>query len=270
MKTRSVLERGLVLGAGSKRRAAAPLSRFGGRQHRCYVTTTATATLRFTLIGPPGAGKGTQCAKIKRDFGIDAISTGDLLRAELQAGSDLGKAAKDLIDRGELVSDDLMLGIVRTALSSRSANVQESWILDGHPRTPNQAQQLHTLLEELGTPLSFAMFLQVDKKVIADRLKDRWVHGPSGRTYNLQYNPPKVPGHDDVTGEPLIQRDDDKPETVLARLETFENATKPVLDFYKERDMLVVIPSPNSDVGYEHIRKELFNRINSAKEGSHL
>lgn len=209
--------------------------------------------LRLVIIGPPGGGKGTQAEKIERDYGLVQISTGQLLRSERDAKTPLGMRIDETIKKGELVEDDIMTGLVKQAVISH--NSSQGWLLDGFPRTTAQAEQLTALLNEISQPLTGVLYINVDKNVIADRLKDRYIHPGSGRTYNLKYNPPKIPGKDDITGEDLVQREDDKPATVLARLTTYEEKTRPVLAYYSGMGLLHTIDSPNSDVGYHRIRE---------------
>lgn len=225
------------------------------QQFRFHTTngSDSASALRLIIIGPPGGGKGTQAERIERDYGLSQISTGQLLRAERDKKTPLGLVIEEKLTKGELVADDLMLDLVNNAVASHTN--PKGWLLDGFPRTTAQARMLQTLLDQIAKPITGVLYINVDKNVIADRLKDRYIHPGSGRTYNLQYNPPKVAGKDDVTGEPLVQREDDKPETVLSRLTVYEEKTRPVLDYYAQTGLLHTIDSPNSDVGYERIKK---------------
>ena len=164
--------------------------------------------MRLILLGPPGAGKGTQATIIKEKFGIPQISTGDMLRAAVKAGTPLGLAAKKVMDEGGLVSDDIIIGLVRERL--QQPDCQAGYLFDGFPRTIAQAEAL----KEGGIPLDYVLVIEVPDEEIIDRMSGRLVHPASGRTYHVRYNPPKVPGKDDVTGEPLVQRDDDREEVV--------------------------------------------------------
>ena len=168
--------------------------------------------MRLILIGPPGAGKGTQAAFIKEKFGIPQISTGDMLRAAVKAGTELGRAAKVIMDQGKLVSDDIIIGLVKERLTADDC--KNGFLFDGFPRTIPQAQALL----DAKVPVDFVLEISVPDEEIVERMSGRRVHTASGRTYHVKYNPPKRDGLDDVTGEPLVQRDDDREEVVLKRL----------------------------------------------------
>ena len=159
--------------------------------------------MRLILIGPPGAGKGTQAAFIKERFGIPQISTGDMLRAAVKAGTELGKAAKVIMDQGGLVSDDIIIGLVKERLTQDDC--KKGFLFDGFPRTIPQAQAL----QAAGVPIDFVLEIAVPDAEIVERMSGRRIHPASGRSYHIKYNPPKVEGKDDVTGEPLVQRDDE-------------------------------------------------------------
>jgi adenylate kinase len=180
------------------------------------------------FLGPPGAGKGTQ-AKVLEDerFGFRQISTGDILRANVREGTELGKQAKDFMDRGALVPDALIISMMEPELQ-RAGNV----ILDGFPRTVAQAEALDAMLARLGRSATAVLF-DVDLGVLRDRLTGRWTHLPSGRTYHVVHNPPKVTGADDVTGEALVQRPDDNDETIRTRLAVYEESTAPLVAYYE-------------------------------------
>ena len=182
--------------------------------------------MRLILLGPPGAGKGTQAAFICRRFGIPQISTGDMLRAAVKAGTPLGLAAKQVMDAGGLVSDDLIIGLVKERIGQ--GDCAAGFLFDGFPRTIPQADAL----KAAGVRLDAVLEIDVPDSEIVERMSGRRAHLPSGRTYHVRFNPPKVAGLDDVTGEPLIQRDDDREETVLKRLAVYHSQTRPLVDYY--------------------------------------
>lgn len=182
--------------------------------------------MRLILIGPPGAGKGTQAAFIKEKFGIPQISTGDMLRAAVKAGTPLGLAAKEVMDKGQLVSDEIIIGLVKERLTQ--PDCANGFLFDGFPRTIPQAEAL----QAAGVPIDFVLEIAVPDEEIVTRMCGRRVDPVSGRTYHIVYNPPKVEGKDDVTGDPLIQRDDDKEEVVLKRLGVYHAQTEALVKFY--------------------------------------
>ncbi len=182
--------------------------------------------MRLILLGPPGAGKGTQASYIKEKFGIPQISTGDMLRAAVKAGTPLGIAAKKVMDSGGLVSDDIIIGLVKDRL--KQSDCDQGYLFDGFPRTIPQADAM----KEAGVGLDFVLEIDVPDEEIILRMSGRRVHAASGRTYHVKFNPPKVPGKDDLTGEDLIQRDDDREETVKKRLEVYHDLTRPLVDYY--------------------------------------
>ena len=184
--------------------------------------------MRLILLGPPGAGKGTQANFIKEKFGIPQISTGDMLRAAVKAGTPLGVEAKKVMDAGGLVSDDIIIGLVKDRL--QQDDCKSGYMFDGFPRTIPQADAM----KEAGVPLDFVLEIDVPDSEIVERMSGRRVHVASGRTYHVKYNPPKVPGKDDATGEELIQRDDDREETVKKRLEVYHAQTKPLVEYYSQ------------------------------------
>ncbi|GAA6131983.1 adenylate kinase [Halopseudomonas sabulinigri] len=184
--------------------------------------------MRVILLGAPGAGKGTQAQFICERFGIPQISTGDMLRAAIKAGTDLGKQVKEVMDSGGLVSDDLIIGLIKERITQEDC--ANGFLFDGFPRTIPQAEALVEANIELDHVLEIAV---ADEEIVA-RLSGRRVHPDSGRIYHVEHNPPKVAGKDDVTGEDLIQRDDDKEETVRKRLQVYHTQTKPLVEFYKQ------------------------------------
>jgi len=184
--------------------------------------------MRLILLGAPGAGKGTQAAFICQRFGIPQISTGDMLRAAVKAGTPLGLAAKKVMDSGALVSDDIIIGLVKERLAM--PDCAKGFLFDGFPRTIPQAEAMKTA----GVKLDHVLEIDVPDSAIIERMSGRRVHVASGRTYHVKFNPPKVAGQDDVTGEPLIQREDDKEETVRKRLDVYQKQTRPLVDYYSQ------------------------------------
>ena len=182
--------------------------------------------MRLILLGAPGAGKGTQAQFICEKFAIPQISTGDMLRAAVKAGTELGIAAKKIMDAGGLVSDDIIIGLVKDRLTQADCN--KGYLFDGFPRTIPQAQAM----KDAGVPIDYVLEIDVPFDAIIDRMSGRRVHPASGRTYHVTFNPPKVEGKDDVTGEALIQRDDDKEETVRKRLQVYNDQTRPLVEYY--------------------------------------
>ena len=183
--------------------------------------------MKIILLGAPGAGKGTQAQFIMNKFAIPQISTGDMLRSAIKAGTELGKQAKTLMDAGQLVPDDLIISLVKERVAQ--ADCAKGFLLDGFPRTIPQADAL----KSAGIAIDYVLEFDVPDEVIVERMSGRRVHQPSGRSYHIVYNPPKVEGKDDVTGEDLIIRADDKPETVWDRLKVYHNTTKPLVDYYQ-------------------------------------
>jgi adenylate kinase len=183
--------------------------------------------MRLILLGPPGAGKGTQATFIKEAYGIPQISTGDMLRAAVEAGTPLGLAAKQVMDSGGLVSDDIVIGLVRERL--KAADCAQGYLFDGFPRTIPQAEAM----KSANVAIDYVLEIDVPDSAIVERMSGRRVHVASGRTYHVKFNPPKVAGRDDVTGEELIQRDDDKEETVKYRLAVYHAQTEPLVAYYE-------------------------------------
>ena len=182
--------------------------------------------MRLILLGAPGAGKGTQAAFICQHFGIPQISTGDMLRAAVKAGSPMGVAAKKVMDAGGLVSDDIIIGLVKERITM--ADCATGFLFDGFPRTIPQADAM----KAASVKLDLVLEIDVPDTAIIERMSGRLFHVASGRSYHLKFNPPKVGGHDDATGDPLIQRDDDKEETVRKRLDVYQSQTRPLVDYY--------------------------------------
>ncbi|MCC6716162.1 MAG: adenylate kinase [Gammaproteobacteria bacterium] len=186
--------------------------------------------MKVILLGPPGAGKGTQADFICAEFGIPKISTGDMLRAAVKAGTPLGQAAKKIMDAGGLVSDEIILGLVKERIADPDCG--NGFLLDGFPRTIPQAEGIRAM----GIDIDRVVELAVDDEEIVKRMSGRRIHPASGRSYHVIFNPPRIPDRDDVTGESLVQRDDDREETVRKRLEVYHRQTRPLVDYYQRAD----------------------------------
>jgi adenylate kinase len=182
--------------------------------------------MKLILLGPPGAGKGTQANFIREKFGIPQISTGDMLRAAVKAGTPLGLAAKKVMDAGQRVSDDINNGRVQERL--KQPDCAKGYLFDGFPRTIPQAEAM----KKANVALDYVVEIDVPDADVIERMSGRRTHAASGRTYHVKFNPPKVDGKDDLTGEPLVQRDDDREETVKKRLEVYRSQTRPLVDYY--------------------------------------
>jgi adenylate kinase len=209
------------------------------------------------LLGAPGAGKGTQAAYIIKEFGIPQISTGDMLRKAISEGTELGLKAKDIMDKGQLVSDDIVIGLVKERL--KEPDCKNGYLFDGFPRTIAQADSL----KQAGVKIDYVIEINVPFAEIVTRLSGRRVHAGSGRTYHVVYNPPKVMHKDDVTGEPLIQRDDDKEETIRNRLDVYAKQTAPLINYYsKEINAQYIKIDGTKDV--DIIRQQIFDKLKAA------
>lgn len=211
--------------------------------------------MRIILLGAPGSGKGTQAQKLVEREGIPQISTGDLLRDAVSRGTDLGKKAKVAMDAGELVSDDIVLGMIRERLAKPDA--EKGFILDGFPRNLAQAESLDGVLDEIGAPLDAAVLMDVDFEVLLKRLTGRRTCAGCGRVYNVYFFPPKTDGVCDGCGGELIQRADDNEETIGQRLKVYESQTAPLVAFYEKRGKLKVVPAEG---GID----EVFQRLETA------
>lgn len=209
--------------------------------------------LHALILGPPGSGKGTIATRIVKTFHLNHLSSGDLFRAQISKGTDFGLAAKKFIDRGALVPDDVTIKLVLNELRGLS---KQSWLLDGFPRTLHQTESLMQH-EQLDT----VVHLNIPFQTIIDRIRERWVHLPSGRIYHNTFNPPRTPGKDDITGEDLIQRDDDKPESVQQRLEVYRQVTAPVLKYYEQKNILATFSGTESNAIWPHVRKHIQSHI---------
>lgn len=210
----------------------------------------ASKVLRAVIMGAPGSGKGTIAKRIITDFDMKYVVSGDILRSQVKQKTEIGKQAEDYMKKGALVPDSIMQKMIIDEMKRLQG---ETWLLDGFPRTLAQAEALH----DAATAPDVVVDLQVPFEVIIDRISKRWIHEPSGRVYNLDFNKPKVAGKDDITGEPLTQRIDDMAETVLARLKAYEAQTRPVSDFYKSKGILHEFHGRESNAIWPHVRKFL-------------
>jgi len=224
------------------------------KQHRHF--SSEKKVLRLILLGAPGSGKGTTTNYIIKDFGLINITTGDMLREAAKENTPRGREIKDVMNKGGLVSDEILYQVLFDAFLSEQP-LRKGWVLDGFPRNLNQAKHLDQLLLKKQQPLTHVFYLNVDEKEVADRIRGRLVHPASGRLYHHTYNPPKVPGKDDVTGEPLVQRSDDDPEKVINRIVTYKAATLPLIEHYQKSGLLQTITAQTSAEGYVFIKKNL-------------
>ena len=213
--------------------------------------------MKIILLGPPGAGKGTQAEVISNKLKIPHISTGDMLRESIRNNTPLGKKAKKIMDSGKLVSDEIILGIIKERVSKEDCKA--GFLFDGFPRTIGQADGL----KNLNIDIDIIIEISLSDEVIISRMSGRRIHLSSGRSYHIEFNPPKVEGKDDLSGEDLIQREDDKPMTVLARLEVYKNQTDPLIDYYqqveKKSDLKFV--KVNGANPPEEVSNEIFSNI---------
>lgn len=212
----------------------------------------------MVIMGPPGSGKGTVSARITKSFDLKHISSGDILRANINAKTELGLLMKSCIDQGRLAPDDIMSRLI---LRDLRALDQSSWLLDGFPRTVPQAEALDEAYH-----VDTVINLDVPFQTIQERLTSRWTHLPSGRVYNTDFNPPKAPGRDDVTGEPLVQRDDDTPETVTRRLKAYETQTEPVLEYYRSNGVLQAFSGTETNKIWPHVEVFLHRKLSSVNQ----
>jgi adenylate kinase len=209
---------------------------------------------RTIFFGPPGAGKGTQAPRIKEEYCLCHLSTGDMLREAVKNGTEMGLKAKSIMDAGKLVGDDVVAGIVAEAI--KGPECAKGFILDGFPRTVNQAKILDSLLKKQNVGIDKVVNLHIDDELLVKRVTGRLVHPASGRTYNKFFNPPKVEGKDDVTGEPLVHRADDTEDKLRTRLNEFHSKTQPVLEYYKSK-VENINADDDMDVITDKIRKAL-------------
>jgi adenylate kinase len=208
--------------------------------------------MRLILLGGPGAGKGTQANYIKEKYNIPQISTGDMLRAAVKAGTALGLAAKKIMDEGGLVSDEIIIGLVKDRI--KEADCKKGFLFDGFPRTIPQADAM----KDAGVPIDYVVEIAVDDAEIVKRMAGRRVHLASGRTYHIMYNPPKVEGKDDATGEDLIQRDDDQEEVVKQRLKVYHEMTEPLVAYY--------LKAAEADNAAKYVRIEGIGKVEEIRD----
>lgn len=212
--------------------------------------------MRVILFGPPGAGKGTQANFLTRDYGLVQLSTGDMLRAAIKSGSEIGKKAKAVINSGNLVSDEIVVTIVEERIAQ--PDCENGYLLDGFPRNRKQAEKLDEMLQRSGQHIDCVIEIQVDEEAVVRRIGGRRFHLASGRSYHVEFNPPKVANRDDKTGEELVQRDDDNEETVRARLKTYAEQTAPLSDHYRKQNLLKTIDGMgNPKEVYQRLRESL-------------
>ena len=213
--------------------------------------------IHIILLGPPGCGKGTQAQKLIREFGFVQLSTGDMLRAAISKGTEIGMQAKSIIDKGELVSDELVIGIVRDRIFSTECEC--GYMLDGFPRTLAQAEKLDQILSDRNQKIDIVFRLCVPDDMAIRRIAGRRFHITSGRSYNIEFNPPKIEGRDDITGEKLVQREDDKEEIVQSRLNTYHELTEPLVRYYQKQGIIKAIDGAGSP---ENIYAEIKQTLN--------
>lgn len=200
-------------------------------------SSTSNDQMRMLIVGSPGSGKGTQSTRLLKHYSFTVLSAGDVLRSHISRRTPIGQKADSVIKQGGLMPDSVMMDLIGSEVSSLDS---KDWLLDGFPRTLGQAKMLDTTLEKEGKPLKLVVNLDVPEEVILDRILQRWTHLPSGRVYNLSYNPPKVQGKDDVTGEPLSKREDDNVETFGKRLKSFHAQTEPMLQHYRSKSNSII------------------------------
>lgn len=223
------------------------------------VVESAKYGIRAVLFGPPGSGKGTQAPKLKAHYCVCHLATGDLLRAEVSKGSDIGREIKQVIDAGQLVSDELVLKMVSVNLDKPEC--KNGFILDGFPRTTVQAEKLDALLESKNQPLDCVVEFKIEDAILFRRICGRWFHISSGRSYHEEFYPPKVPGKDDQTGEDLVRRADDNPETLRTRLIAYHKQTVPIMSYYEKKGIMRSIDaSLDSTTMFANI-KSIFNEM---------
>ena len=215
-------------------------------------------TMNIIMVGPPGAGKGTQAPIIRDELCICHLSTGDLLRDAVEKGTELGKKAKDVMNRGDLVSDELVIGLFQAQMENPEC--ERGMLLDGFPRTTVQAEKLDVMFKEAGKKIDKVIEFQVNDDILVERIEGRRIHKSSGRTYHVKFNPPKREGLDDVTGEALFQRKDDTKEALEKRLQSYHSSTKPILDYYRAQNNLFAVDAMQKmNLVKDDINKGLFD-----------
>ena len=214
---------------------------------------------KIVLLGPPGCGKGTQAQKLINEFGFVQLSTGDMLRAAISNGTEIGVEAKSIIDKGELVSDEIVIGIVRERIFSKEC--ERGYMLDGFPRTLAQAEKLDQILSDRNQKIDIVIRLCVPDDILVRRIAGRRFHIKSGRSYNIEFNPPKIEGKDDITGEKLVQREDDKEEIVESRLKTYYELTEPLVGYYEKEDILKEVDGTGSPGNIYSEIKQILNAV---------
>uniref|UniRef100_A0A8C7ZEY1 GTP:AMP phosphotransferase AK3, mitochondrial n=2 Tax=Oryzias sinensis TaxID=183150 RepID=A0A8C7ZEY1_9TELE len=231
----------------------------------CFFSSTPKVDMaklfRAAILGPPGSGKGTISKRIAQSFGLQYVSSGDYLRAGIPANTEAGVQMKTYIERGLSVPDHVVTGLVLPKLEQLSSH---SWLLDGFPRTLAQALVLNNLYQ-----LDLVISLNIPYETLKDRLSDRWIHPASGRVYNMSFNPPRVQGKDDITGEPLIQHDDDKPEALMSRLRQYKEVAKPVIDLYKTQGILHSFSGTETNKIWPYINSLLSTKLNRQLSDAH-
>ncbi len=208
--------------------------------------------MNLILFGPPGAGKGTQAKKLAETYSIPHISTGDILRDNVQKGTELGLEAKKYMDSGELVPDDVLIGLIKVRLSEPDAN--HGYLLDGYPRTKPQADALTDILEKISKPIDYVLNIDVQDEELVRRLSNRRICNSCGASYHLEFNPPKTNANCDLCEGKLYQRDDDKEEVILQRLSVYKEQTQPLIKYYDDQNILVTIDGKGQV-------EEIFNKI---------
>ncbi|XP_067105826.1 GTP:AMP phosphotransferase AK3, mitochondrial [Osmerus mordax] len=213
---------------------------------------------RAVIMGPPGSGKGTVSERITKSFSLKHLSSGDLLRANIKAKTELGLLMKSCISNGQLVPDDVISRLILADLRDMD---HTSWLLDGFPRTVAQAEALDSVYS-----VDTVINMDVPFQTIQERLTSRWLHLPSGRVYNINFKPPKIAGLDDVTGEPLVQREDDTPDTVSRRLKAYENQTQPVLEYFRSKGVLQTFSGTETNQLWPHIHASLSKMLSNQSQ----